>query len=173
MSTVSSGAFPAFQLLTSMPEGGVADSVIPLRWCVSRETSQELMERRVFNPHILIVVVNGDREVSRYLVPLTAEMRYVEFHKPGRNTVYATIVWRYDGNVTELKKFFFRRTGGRYYRYDVFSEFDKTIPPEFDGCERIDYTAGLDVVVPEDMFASEPPPWLKNYVEIFFRYRAV
>ena len=87
----------SIQLFTKLSPDGQVDSVVPLRWCISRETAETLKEKKITKPYMLIVISNGQEEVDRYLTPLTAEMQYIRFRKPGKNTVHATIVARGGG----------------------------------------------------------------------------
>lgn len=104
----------AIRLFTVQDEQGQVDSVVPLRWCISRETAEQIQERGTEKPQMLIVIEQDGQEMDRYVVPLEAQMQYVRFRRPGENVIHATIVWSpgYGYSVQdELKKYF----GGGYY----------------------------------------------------------
>ena len=163
----------SIRLMAEISPEGQSDSVIPIRWCVSREVVQELRDKGISSPHFLISVTNAGHELERRLVPLADEMVYLQFTRPGQNVVHATIVWhRYD-NGDELKKaifslYGFDRRGYPQYSHEVltygkdgFTDFDEDIG-RHPGQET------LSVEVPAEMFAKEPPRWLKRFVGYFF-----
>lgn len=92
----------AVQLFVDQSEDGQVDSTVPLRWCISKETAERLQFEEVEDPHLLIVISNDGEEVGRYLVPLTSEMRYIQFRRPGTNIVHAGIV-RYRTSIMDRK----------------------------------------------------------------------
>lgn len=86
------------QLFIDQDESGQVDSVVPVRWCISKELASQLQADDIQYPFMLLVITNGANEMGRYVVPLTREMAYIRFSRPGINTVHATVVWK--GNST-------------------------------------------------------------------------
>lgn len=207
------------QLTAEISPEGQASSTLPVRWCVSRETVKEFKEKGI-KPYLLLVVSNEKRETDRYLFPVTDEMAYVRFRRPGGNLIHATLVW--EGRQDPKKIIFGRDDEGRLkadvvktqqprvdaiskqiyeleveleglaygYRRDEVRkrieelgdeqyEVRRTEPEifgirrDFDSIKRLDYEVELQVIVPEEMFAPEPPKWLKRFVGFFFKSKTV
>lgn len=82
------------QLFIDQDDSGQVDSVVPVRWCISKELASQLQEADVQYPFMLLVITNGSNEMGRYVVPLMREMTYIRFSRPGINMVHATVVWK-------------------------------------------------------------------------------
>jgi len=65
---------------------------VALRWCLVPEEIAYLKDKKIPNPHILLLVVNDRRCVDRQLLPISDLMTYISFNHLGDNTVWATIV---------------------------------------------------------------------------------
>jgi hypothetical protein len=120
----------ALSLYTVQDENGQVDATVPVRWCISRETAKMLQDKKVENPHLLLVVSNGGWEISRYVVPLFNEMHYVQFLRPGENVIHATIVWY--GASKKLKKHLNARYDSGSYKVDLLH----TVQPQAARLER-------------------------------------
>ncbi len=84
------------------PQGQVS-AMVPVSWCLSPDLTERLKEQGVKNPYMLIVISNGDAEVSRHVVPLTDLMTYIQFQKPGKNRIHGTVVWsNHDGDPKKV-----------------------------------------------------------------------
>lgn len=137
-------------------EGGIAQSAtVPVRWCVDKETLEELKRREIFNPHLLLVIVYNKYEVSRQLVPLGQTMDYIQFQCPSKNRLCATIVWG-----DNLWRHFIRRED---YSSSVIDPDGRFIPPagSFEKTE-------IDIMIPKEVFAKERPRWEKEWVNFLF-----
>lgn len=109
------------QLVVNTEEATSAS--IPIRWCVSRDTLALMQAKGALNPHLLLVVANGNREEARRLVPIDQMMEYVDFSSPGAHKIFGTIVWSAYGNARVLKK---RILGGRVIDEDGYvQKFNK------------------------------------------------
>ena len=156
-------------------EGGVVqNAIIPVRWCVDKSTLEELKQRGVVNPHILIVIASRERgyesklyytETSRYLAPLEQLIEYVRFLKPGKNTIFATIVWEREkiGKKIDLWVRYSRKTEGRYLT-DLI-HYNGGFYPQDDSSSEV---AETNVEVPTGLFAKEYPKWLKKWVNLWY-----
>lgn len=169
-STQAEEAPPAAPIRFTLPDARLprVEANLPLRWCLTPEAAQELREKRVVNPHVLIVVASGGREVSRGLVPLLDQMEYVQFHRAGENIVYATVVWNSSGYDDKLEKAFLRRNDRGRYEQDVLSKTGNGLRSWFDGAERLGGTTEFVVDVPAEMFAKRSR-WLETYLSFWFR----
>jgi hypothetical protein len=179
------------QLFADVEPNGTADAVMAVRWCVTPGLTQLIEQHEVAKPYLMIVVrpftqAGGgiddggeraySRETHRYFVPLTQELQYVAFSRPGLNSVFATVVWNSDGKGALHLRRAFPPGSGSYntLTFDGAGElrrlrhFDRT-------SNRVDYTGQLlhevsdelTVSVPEEMFAKEPPQWAKDYIGKF------
>ena len=149
---------------------GQANPNLALRWCVDKKTLDELKEKGVKNPQLLLVIAqhfshHGVTEIERKLVPLGQAMEWLEFNRSGRYTIYSTIVWDPDNKwifeVEEPPP----KTGSRPTQemFDCDGKFSRT------RIERYSLDEGsLDVVVAEEFFAKEPPAWLNWWVNLWF-----
>lgn len=90
----------AIRLFTQQDEDGQVDAMVPIRWCISRETAERIQRMAIDSPQLVIVVEHSGKEMDRYIVPLEAQMRYIQFRRPGKNVVHATVMWpRYGESV--------------------------------------------------------------------------
>jgi hypothetical protein len=110
----------AINLFTITDEHNQVSSVVPIRWCISRETAEEIQEKEIDDPQLLLVVTKNGTEMNRYVVPLTDMMHYIQFRSPGENIVHATIVWK-NGDEKPRKVLTARYDNGTY-RADVVSK---------------------------------------------------
>ena len=68
----------------------VQDATVAVGWCIDRVTREMLFQRKVENPHVLLIVVpehGGTATEQRFLAPLDQLMNYVSFRKPLTNLV--------------------------------------------------------------------------------------
>ena len=107
------------RLFTDIDPRGHASSVIPLRWCVSKQVAEDLQTKDIRDPRLLVVVTNGGQEVARHLFGLFEEMRYIPFLKPGANVVHATVVWSQGGS--SIDKLIFDRYDTGTFKCSVIS----------------------------------------------------
>ena len=75
--------------------------MVPVTWCVSPDVLEEIKDK---DPHLLLVVVNLDREYNqydeeRYVVPLKNLMAYVTFSRAGNTRIYAQLITREEGQT--------------------------------------------------------------------------
>ncbi len=150
-------------------EGMVQNATIPVRWCVDKNTLEELKKKGVLNPHLLLVNVAAKTEISRVLVPLEQAMEYIQFQTPGRNIIYATIVWAKNGKSTTLWESFIRRENNRYNTDVLHSDGKFYYTENQEGFSFITAEfAEVDVVIPQEIFAKAPPRWLERWVNLWY-----
>lgn len=78
--------------LYAAPAHGQADSTVALRWCVCPKILAQMVECEAPNPHLLLLVTKGQREVERRLVPLGQAMEFIAFRAPGTYRIQAMIL---------------------------------------------------------------------------------
>jgi len=153
------------KLIIEEKDQKVQSATVPLRWCVDKRDLEALKREKVVNPHVLIVTVANSQEMTRQLAPLDQMMAYVQFRKPGKNTIFAAVITNYrDDNYNDLWKKYLRKKDG-HYRTDVIDSEGQFLGQG--GTVDIEY-AEIDITVPDDLFAPEPPAWEKKWVNLFF-----
>lgn len=150
----------------------VQSGTVPMRWCLYRKELEELEERGVNKPYVLIVITNGSRQY-RYLVPMDQMMTYIQFHRPGENTVHAVIVWHKKDNVKELQNFFLSSFSRWNYANEVFYDIGELYPEFRKGCRRLKESEELTVTVPKKLFAPEPSDFEKWWVNLWHEVKQV
>ena len=171
MTTTATADELGITLTTSLRADGEGDSVVPVRWCVGRALVQHLKDRDVDDAQVLIVVTHPvtDTETDRYLVPLTNEMAFVRFRRPGANVVRAAVVS--PDSLYGLKKVREKvlgrdKDGWDYNVMDALGSVSTGYLRPYGTTDRI------TVSVPEEMFAKEPSRAVKTYVKwLFPRWR--
>ena len=106
-------------------------SIVPVRWCVSKQVLKDLQELGVERPYILFVIVHfpsdeyGGRfeEVDRHLVPFDKAMTFLEFKRPGVHKIFASIIWSWDsfelGTFGKKRVFLFKRSRSDRFDYGL------------------------------------------------------
>ena len=163
------------KLVIGSKDGRVQNASVPVRWCVDKETLDKLKQEGVINPHILIVTVaplpryygeeNYFVETTRQLISLEQVEEYIQFQKPGKNIVYATIVWSKSGKYSDLWEKYIKREGSRYETDVIIKSGGKFSPPKENSVEF----AEVEIILPNEVFAKEYPEWLKRWVNRWFR----
>ncbi|HDY73356.1 MAG TPA: hypothetical protein ENH86_02170 [Candidatus Jorgensenbacteria bacterium] len=165
------------RLIVDQKNTAVQGGTVPVRWCLYRKELEELERRGVNKPHVLIVVRNNNHE-HRQLVPMDQMMAYVQFHRFGENTIHAAVVWHNEDNVKKLKSFFLEKYSRLSYEHGVLRLDEKLGFKEYyssngQSYNRLDETAHVTVMVPEEFFSKEPSRFEKWWVNLFFEYRPV
>lgn len=151
-----------------------AEAVIPVRWCICQTLYERMKARGAKKPHLLLVVANGDTELSRKLLPLDRAMEYVTFYRPGEHQLFAMVVWDEDGNVGRLRKNILgTNEWGKYFLELLAYDYDTrkvTFNRSFGG---LTFREGpveplLTVSVSPEFFAKEPPEWLCRWVNWWY-----
>ncbi len=214
--TMEKAPSEALSLFLDQDEKGQVDSSVPVRWCISRETAKMIEEKDIIDPQLVIVIEQDGVELERYVTPLEDQMRYIQFRRPGKNVIHATIMRQGDNADESVKKLLSKRHDNGTYRIGLLrderpktealdaresslraqrrrldedmQDYDKeravltakidqvcsearemraseplivNLRGGFDSIERIGDEFQFDVMVPEEMFAKEPPRWMK------------
>lgn len=141
-----------------------SNATVGVRWFISDELRQRLLDAGVEEPMLLLAVKNGKDEMHRRAVPLTDLMAFIPMNRPGTNVILAQVVskskWQ-DHSVTTIVM---SRFDTGEYRLDLFPYGSDTVRPTFREFSSIDShgeTAFVNVVVPLEAFAPPPPAWMK------------
>ena len=156
---------PRRPLLKLTVDQEVADATTPVRWCNTPELLQEVAAYNGRAHVLLIVVAPQEWESERYLVPLTQMMQYVAFRRPGKNRIFATVV--YDAmeiGYRKLRNHYLTRDESGNFHLNVL-KYDKS------GFFRESYqnnAAEVEVDVPDGLFDKERPAWLVRWVNLWW-----
>lgn len=164
-------AEPGIHLYVGEATGGGA--VVPFRWCVCGELFERMKAAGAQKPHLLLVVANRNKEVSRKLLPLDQAMEFVTFYKPGEHKIFANVVWEPSGNVGRMKKILLGVRQNNTYLYEVLNyDLEREEATLFSSFPEL-YNEGpkeplLTVDVAPEFFAKKPPEWLRRWVNWWF-----
>lgn len=141
-------------------------AVLPVRWCLTSEEVKKIAPRK--NVHVLFLVVNKGKEVDRYLVPVEQMMYYVEFTKPGKNILFATLVYQKD--LRELKKTVFKRNEDGKYIRDMYDEEKGRFFRQYKSFDDLLdlYETQVVIDVSPDFFAEQPSSLEWRWVNLWF-----
>lgn len=146
-----------------------------VRWRLDAETKEMLVRHAKGKPMLLIVVIAAPSlKETRILVPLERAMQYVPIYHPGVNTILSAIVWDKSGQGKSLYRTYLNRYRGEYTTTS-FLDYEGAKPILDD---RIHYwnlfTPGIagpsiEVVIPKEVFAKEPPKWEQGWVNFLYK----
>ncbi len=152
-----------------------------VRWCLDPETTSLLKDHAEAKPQILLVIAGPHNSETRVLTPLENVMQYVEVRRPGPNTILSAIVWRGPYSDHAPQSTYLRRVHGRYWtdlvaRGDVEQEDPQirsflSVSGEYGMYGIVGPTLQIDV--PKEVFAKEPPKWEQKWVNWLFSHAPV
>ncbi len=173
---------------------------LPIRWCLNKDTVDMMQEKNIMHPMVLISILKehptrGWEDVDRHLVPVDQMMHYVSFNSPGRHKVNISIVtydgWK-DNELSTCKsvlrdKWLDKYEGSREYKNSLVGSSGEPkyihtleLDPEYEPLseaykilERGWPGETIDISVDANLFAPEPPRWLKSWVNWMFPERPV
>jgi hypothetical protein len=154
-------------------EDGFVDACVPVRWSVSDELIKSLIDRWFVSPQLVIVVrtlefqslgedLKRPCQTAVFTAPLTSELQYIYFNRPGWNEVRAVIVDTPDQkdkqNLHHACKHatWFRENG------------ELTSAPSANHLKYLELKTALKVFVPQKMFAKNPRPISTKLVKRFY-----
>lgn len=170
-----------FELIVDNPNQ--ASPTFQFSWCVNKKGREELLEKKVLFPFLLVVVTvphetyrgSGEwREERRILHPLDRGMGYIEFRRPGEYLIHASVIWSDDER--NFKK-------ARRSILDKYSEMDDNgnfkcqlhdgidYRPSFIRFSKLPFHDKILIKVDENLFAPEPPKWQRKWVNLFWSGR--
>jgi hypothetical protein len=157
--------------------------ILALRWCISPAALDEMVVRKVYDPSILIVISRKEEkdgkvrwvETQRIEKGAAEIMDYLTFTKPGVYRIAPAIVWLGAAQQT----WYFDKEGGEF-RYQIIDAKTGDLDPAKMMDSRLNQRYGpsnvgghlmgktLDVTVPAEFFAKEPPRWLAAWANYGF-----
>lgn len=178
------GVAEGFGIKLFAEETESANSTLAIRWCIDQGVYDKLREERIGRPFLLLVTVHrdGDKvtEVSRKLVLLSEEMRYIQFDRPGEHEIHVTVVWDECSDDQKIEEFFFAKERTQDYKNEVLccdSENNVSVVDSFGVCAPSRFkklgSGSITVDVSEEFFAKEPPEWLSWWVNLSFEGKPI
>jgi hypothetical protein len=162
------------KLITNERDLTSAAPVFPVRWCLDQSEIKQLADAQ--NIHVLFVIAyEGGRE-DRMLVPIGQMMAYLNFCRPGKHTVLATVLW--GSGFAPMQKICMERSNRHAYIQELLG-WDRTNLRRYEfsdheiGMLPNSATAALEVTIPAEHFPKEPPAWLRRPVNFQFPYPPV
>ena len=160
---------------------------VAVRWCLGRQESNWLLEKKIEQPYILIVVCYMDHNHDVYLEPLDKLMTYITFRSSGRHQVLARIVWPQISAADEKRGGLARSFAltnwkdhvhgldwihhvkfnhdQKVWRFWEHGDFGKSSP----FTESPECLSTIEVA--KEYFAPAPSGWLWNWVNLWYRTR--
>lgn len=174
---------PLIDLHTVVDPRGQVAATIPVAWCNEDHLLEKVKQAGFTNPHLYLVVrhkkttkeynlTDTSWDVTEtHVVPLTSQLRYVNFASPGANEVRALVIDIPNKDTAKrVKKLYtaYRplESDGTPARDDGYYNHWRGIPVLEGSMASIP-----DITVDADMFAPEPAEWRKKIVRILFHRR--
>ena len=141
----------------------VTSGTVPISWCIDEETINNFVKKGVADPVIVISVFpeHNKSKDHRIIAPLRDLMAYVEFFCKGKNRIFAFVC----SSMEEAKMYLepssynkYFHSVGNYNGDDYATDFNMELRAE-----------PLEIEVPAECFAPEPPEWEKCWVNWLFR----
>lgn len=173
---------PLFKLNIGQPNP--ASAVIDVTWCLNRKAYDQLAEKGVRFPFMLITVFSWEdrryhegekflRDYTRAACRLDDAMVQLRFNKPGTFKIVGSVVWAPKFIEEKGLRSASQWVKGRFLKKeeDNPSHFAFSMT-DYDNQFRInsvledrmlDWDFQVDIAVQEGFFAKEPPSWLKWY----------
>lgn len=171
-----------FELIVSNPNH--ASPFLQFSWCVNKKGIEYLQEKKVLHPFLLVVILNKQlysdnwEDYERQLYPLDRGLGHIEFNRSGEFQIHASVVWSYKSSGGNLQKApdarkeifdkYLERCSTRY-EYELH-DYVAYRPDKLDH-ESLPYHDEIKVLVDTNLFAPEPPGWLKWWVNMFWDWR--
>ena len=130
----------------------VTSGTIPLSWCLDEEDINLYSKNRWADPYIGVRVVplSAPDKEQRFIAPIKDLMMYIPFSVKGKNTISAKVCYS-----KHYASMFLKRYSRTEYMETYFECMDS-----------------LEVDVPEECFAPDPPEWEQYWVNYWFEYKA-
>ncbi len=160
----------------------VQSGSIGFSWCLDKSLAPHIVDHKEKDLFVLLTAVNGDEYAERRaLCPLDSGFGFIDFGKSGDFEVHGVVV---QGKKGSLRDQFLSTSHGEYAEQVVVKNEDEEgclstylskawhpgyDPYDYNRAEILTVTGHSSVVVPDGVFASGPPQWEKNWVNLFFR----
>lgn len=149
----------------------VTSGSIPLSWCLDEEAINYYLEKKCPNPYIVICVipVSSSSKEKRFIAPIKDLMMYIPFSTKGKNKIFALVC----SSKSQAQSLVRRSEYNEYYRESIAyiaddgsCGYNTYITESF-----LNTAESLEVEVPAECFAPEPPEWEQAWVNNWFQYK--
>lgn len=144
-----------------------------VRWCLDAETRKILNKHSERDLRLLLIITGGSiYKEERIIVPLENIVQILPVRYPGRNTIFAAIVWP-RGDLRNMEEHLLHRRRGTFISDLINYPTDEEGSPVFSDAYENDIIAisSLEIDVPREVFAEEPPEWEKKWVNRWYEER--
>ena len=181
---------PGFKLLIERPSNALPS--LKIAWRLTQEALQELREKGIKYPHLLLVISslpvmgagsNSENEHQRLVFPLENGVEFVGFTNPGRYKIRATIIWSDQENPEteistderemcskDLLGVCLQENHGRHVDFFNHQEcvMEDAITKSLCHLQKSSLIAEQEIFVAEEAFAIKPVEWLENWTGWMF-----
>jgi hypothetical protein len=175
---------PLIELHMEADEKGEVTPVIPATWTFSDELVDKLAENSFGNPYIVIVVGYEDikknyADEDRHELHATkvyvrklgdsSPKEYIQFSKPGTNVVMAFVIAIQTKEDEREITQWLRSPRSMSFEYeDETKRYELNVPHVWHESRFEIASFRHDVIVPKEMFAPDPPKFMKPLVRQYF-----
>lgn len=151
-------------------ENDVSSGTIPISWCIDKGLLDRFAEQKGFDPTLVLCIspvknYHPSKEVRKVL-PLKDLMTFITFHCSGENRIWGFVSYWCKKDV---RRIYLSKENGTFST-DILSPDGDQYAHRFDDEEwRGRFASVVNVLVPDNLFAKEPAPWLKSWVNHCFR----
>lgn len=124
---------------------------LPIRWCLEKDSLLELSPNYC-NLVVILVRDLDNNELSRHIFSFKQGMAFIPLRRPGNTVITAFLL----SHISKKR---------------LFSEARNMESGQLKGSSKC-YNE-ITIYVPGEIFAPEPPRWLKWWVELWHRHRSV
>ena len=152
----------------------ISNPTIAVRWCLPLG----LLPKEAREPRVLIVLTNKEKRwEKRMIFPLGQLLAFIPLHWSGETKIEAFLLWRI-GTIENLET---ERRETKHFCARLLEnsiggivDEQKELVAEMEtptGVQPKQFRDKLTLEVPKEIFAKEPPAWLKRWVEQVFNGR--
>lgn len=150
---------------------------VPVSWCIHPETLKEVMHYPE-DWSLLISAAQHDRrgriifEHREIFNDIRTAINFFRFYRAGKYTIQAMLVNQAYSNKNSRKQFrkLLEKDGAHSYQYDIGFSKENPTERDFGNYIYLSHPYEMDVEIPDEIFAKEPPQWLKNWVNLWSRW---
>ncbi len=163
--------------------------ILDIRWCLSKNDFRKLEKEDVpmSSIYVLLVICYDNGLEDRELRKLEEVMTKMQVYYPGKHKIFARLVWPTYPTVkagTQIAEFFLQLKTPHCYEQEVMVKGKEKMLGNF-GCGTLSYLTRLkeqdgifdasevSIEVEKGHFAPEPRPWMKRWVNRWFKYKQV
>jgi len=154
-----------------------SNPVLAVRWCLEPGEAQQLKECKAKNISVLFVIAYEGGLEDRMLVPVEDMMAWLNFRRPGKHEVFATVLW--GGKLSTIEALCLARSDRWRYEQSVLDRKRRRIEKSYafheneigmlrTGDGEYPNMAKLEVMVPAEHFPKEPPKWIAGLANFHF-----